>query len=402
MAKDKNIEEVVARYLSGVLEEGDREVLEAWLAESGKKRSLLRQVKNDQWMREELAKMYQVDQSAAWEKFKAANPMTESPVVPATRPSIYSWKMIAAAVLILVAAGWWYTSDHKTTRPDIAGIEDASSKKQNDDVNPGGNKAILKLADGSTIVLDNAANGILTNQGNAQVRKTDAGKLVYEDSHTSSSASVVYNTITTPHGGTYQITLPDGTRAWLNAGSSITFPTAFLGKERNIEMTGEIYLEVMKDKSKPFKVAVSKEGTQIEVLGTHFNIKAYADESGVKTTLLEGSVRVRKGSNATTIKPGEQANVNKDALSVKKKVDLDEIMGWRNGLFVFKRITIEDMLKEIARYYDIREVEYKDRIPDAFDAIISRNLSLAKVLHVIEATDLVHFKIEGRKIIVSR
>ncbi|MGI8637223.1 MAG: FecR family protein [Segetibacter sp.] len=264
------------------------------------------------------------------------------------------------------------------------------------DIPPGSDKAILQLADGSTIVLDDANDGALAQQGNSKVIKLN-GKLNYNA--LPGSNEVVYNSISTPRGGKFQIELPDGTQVWLNATSSLRFPTAFVEKNRRVEITGEAYFEVAKDKSKPFIVSVN--GAEVEVLGTHFNVMAYKDEAVVKTTLLEGAIKFVKGTASNTLKPGQQAQVlNSGQVKVVDGVNLDEVVAWKNGLFNFQGEDIGTVIRLLARWYDV-DVIYNERVDDLFYAKIPRSTNLSAVLKLLELTGKVHFEIDGRKITVK-
>jgi ferric-dicitrate binding protein FerR (iron transport regulator) len=271
------------------------------------------------------------------------------------------------------------------------------------DIMPGGNKAILTLGDNTTINLDDAKNGVVGQQGNTQVVKSKEGRLDYYTVGAKASA-ITYNLLTTPRGGQYQLALPDGSKVWLNAASSLRYPTAFAGKERVVELHGEAYFEIAPNPSMPFKVAVSQQAgeapAEIEVLGTHFNVKAYADEPAVHTTLLEGSVRVRKGRNIVPLQPGQQASWNSARDVRVVPADVEEAVAWKNGLFKFNEATIEDVMRQLSRWYDV-EVVYTNGIPgDLFRGEIYRNVNVSKVLKVLEASG-VQFKVEGKKILVQ-
>jgi len=318
------------------------------------------------------------------------------------------WLLPAAAavtILILLSVGYLMFST-KSSKTGIA-EEVLIEKKINNDVAPGGNKAVLTLADGSVIVLDSVSNGMISHQGNIKVEKLNRGLLAYTKNgkQAISNNEVFFNTISTPRGGQYKVTLADGTKVWLNAASSIHFPVAFTGKERKVEITGEAYFEVAKDKSKPFKVKANS--SEIEVLGTHFNVNAYDDEAEVKTTLLEGKVKVSALSLNDTrspqfLKPGEQATVNKEGkINVKDHADTEEAVAWVNGYFQFKSADLKTILRQIARWYDV-EIEYKGNVNTHFTGQLTRNENVSKVLNELMLTGEVHFKIDGKKIIVSR
>jgi transmembrane sensor len=271
----------------------------------------------------------------------------------------------------------------------------AKNKPGKTKITPGGNKAILTLQDGSTIVLDDAKDGTLAKQGNATVVKTASGQLVYNGAN-NGEQKVSYNTMSTPRGGQYKLTLPDGTQVWLNSASSITYPTAFAGNERKVSITGEAYFEVAKDKTKPFHVKADSQ--DIEVLGTHFNVMAYADEDAIKTTLLEGSVKVVGSGSSGILKPGEQA-VNKNGELQISLAPVDEAMAWKNGYFKFNRVGIKYIMRQLSRWYDV-DVVYEGRAKDdEFVGTIGRGENIVQALHLLELTN-VHFKIKDKTIIV--
>ena len=320
------------------------------------------------------------------------------------------WMRMAAAasvLLVLGVAAYWLIRTRET-KPGTTTI--ATTK----DISPGGNKAILILADNSTIVLDSAANGKLAQQGTAIVTKSNDGQLSYASSSLPASregrGEVKFNTLRTPRGGQYQLVLPDGSKVWLNAASSITYPTAFPGKERKITIDGEAYLEVVHNAAKPFKVEAN--GSEVEVLGTHFNVHAYNDEPVEKITLIEGRVKVGKRSRAQSgangkqesviLKPGEQTSVSQTSQpSQPIPVQTEEVLAWKNGLFNFANADIESIMKQIERWYDV-EVVYEGPRPEGhFRGKIPRNVMASEMLKIIEASG-VHFKIENKKIIIVK
>lgn len=273
----------------------------------------------------------------------------------------------------------------------------SAPEKKTDDIAPGGSKAILTLADGTQVILDSADNGAVTNQGKVTIIKLSDGQLAYKNGSTSPVANLQYNTISTPRGGQYQLTLADGTRVWLNAESSLKYPTAFSAGERRVTLTGEGYFEVAHDAKNPFFVKAS--GTEVKVLGTHFDVNAYEDESSVNTTLLEGSVKVTSGGGSKMITPGEQAQVNDKGRIHTSRVDVNEVVAWKDGKFIFEKADIHDVMKQISRWYDV-DVEYRGNISGHFGGTISKNVHASKVLEMLEFTGGVHFKIEGKKVIV--
>ena len=312
---------------------------------------------------------------------------------------------IAAAVILVISTGYYLLSEHKSRQADNAG----NLVQIEQDILPGGDKAVLTLGDGTQILLDTAGNGTLSHQGNSRVMKLNSGQLAYNSSKSSTTSSneVLYNTITTPRGGQFQIVLPDGSKVWLNAASSLRFPTDFVGGERLVEITGEAYFEVAKFSSPvtsgkgamPFIVQLT-DGSQVKVLGTHFNINAYADEASVNTTLLEGSVLVKKGKSIRKLAPGQQARMNASGMNIINGVDLEQVVAWKNGLFNFHEESLQSAMRQISRWYDV-EVVFDKGIPDIrFGGKIQRNLKLQQIINGLEDAE-VHFRIEGKKLIVS-
>jgi transmembrane sensor len=299
---------------------------------------------------------------------------------------------IAASVTIFIGiAAYFFTSHHTDTQTLAA------------DFNPGGNKAILTLSNGSTIILDNAKNGQLTSQGGTVVNKTNDGEIIYDASQfpqTETGAKPAYNTISTPKGGQYKVVLADGTRAWLNSVSSISFPTAFHGKDRQVEITGEVYFEVAKNKKKPFLVKAANQ--LVEVLGTHFNINSYDDEPDIKTTLLEGSVQIRQlNSNfSALLHPGQQAVNRSSGPILVQHVDIEQVIAWKNGMFQINDASIATLMRQASRWYNV-DIEYEGKVPDRkFSGKIKRDVKASEFLQMLSYFNL-HFSVEGQKIIIK-
>ncbi|GAC1591523.1 MAG: hypothetical protein NVS3B19_12650 [Ginsengibacter sp.] len=322
------------------------------------------------------------------------------------RAKLFKLLKVAAAVIILVLSTTMYFYFNKKTENTLARKEN-KVRPYKKDILPGSNKATLLLADGSTIILDDVKNGALTQQGNSKVVKIN-GKLAYNSSG-SNANEILYNTITTPRGGQYQIELSDGSQVWLNAASSLHFPTAFTGKERKVEIIGEAYFEVAKNKDKPFIVTAN--GAEVQVLGTHFNVMAYNDEAALKTTLLEGSVKFVNGSTSNILKPGQQSQLTKDGqLKLLSNVDVNAVVAWKNGFFHFENADIETVMKQLSRWYDV-ELIYQDKagldypnkkVRDLLHADIPRNTKLSDVLKALEIAGGAKFEIEGKKIIIEK
>lgn len=308
------------------------------------------------------------------------------------------FRLSAAAVVIFMLFGAAFHLLHqKNETAPLAKNVDIRPEK---DIPPGHNNAVLTLDNGASILLDTAANGTLARQGNSKVLKLN-GRVAYNKTG-DMNAKPVYNTITTANGNQYQLILTDGTKVWLNAASSIRFPTAFSGKERRVKITGEVYFEVAHDRTKPFKVEFSnasgKKG-EVEVLGTHFDVNAYPDEKDIKTTLLEGSVRIRQSDNTQMLSPGQQAIIRSDAIILRKDVDVAQVTAWKDGYFLFNNTDIQTIMRQVARWYDA-DVTFEGKIPaDGFTGKISRNVPLSKFVKVLELNDL-KVKTEGRKVTV--
>jgi len=307
-------------------------------------------------------------------------------------PYLFLRQIAAAAILFIILGGGvtFYL------------IKSNNRNYTKNNIPPGGNKAILTLANGTTIILGNIKNGILTLQGGTVVKKTANGQLVYDASDVRNS-TLAYNTISTPRGGQYTVILPDSTRVYLNAASSLRFPTSFGGKFRTVSLTGEAYFEVAHNKNKPFMVASA--GQTVEVLGTHFDINAYNDEHVIKTTLLEGSVKVTASGKIALLIPGQQSQVvqNKSLdtlINVVQNVSLDEAVAWKNGYFQFESASLQSIMRQFSRWYDVKVIYEGQPDNRLFSGQIHRNLNAAQALDLLNYAN-VHFTIDGKTIIVS-
>ncbi|HEV2833654.1 MAG TPA: FecR family protein [Hanamia sp.] len=355
------------------------------------------------------------------EKFSSLlnNARSKAPVI-----SLYStqkkmrlvkWAAAASVLLIILVGSYFGFYSRNSPTAEISKTPATRVELRKGDIAPGGNKAILTLADGSVIDLDSAQNGTLTTQGNIKIIKGEDGQLLYYVDQESSPV-MGYNTISTPRGGKYEIVLSDGTKVWLNAASSLKFPASFTGKTRDVTLTGEGYFEVAhltseEQRKVPFIVSVASsigdgKGITVEVLGTHFNVNAYSDGNSVATTLLEGSVKVIKGISANSgsrsvlLKPGEQADLTKaDNFKVNHYANIEEVIAWKNDNFEFNNASVTDIMRQISRWYDV-DVEYRGLIPEhKLTGKISRNVNLSKLIDMIQYTG-VNMKIENKKIIV--
>jgi len=300
-----------------------------------------------------------------------------------------------AAIFICVVTGMYFWFQPGTSNQQVSKVSKRATVVE-DIIVPGGNKAVLTLSDGSHITLDSSHIGALIKQGNAKVVNLSTATLAYKagSEHT---GEVVYNTLSTFNGGQYQLILSDGTKVWLNASSSIYYPTIFTGTERRVAVTGEAYFEVAKNASMPFEISVRD--VQVQVLGTHFNIMAYNDETSINTTLLEGAVKILKGSETRLLLPGQQSRITKSKSIKVVDADIEEVMAWKNGWFQFDGYDIEKVLRQVSRWYNV-DIAYEGKIPAGhFTGSVSRENNISQVLKIMEAGG-VRFKIEGRKIVV--
>ncbi|MGF7037429.1 FecR family protein [Mucilaginibacter lappiensis] len=306
------------------------------------------------------------------------------------------WWTAAAMVLLSIGLGSLFFNN----QPQKLIVKNEIKKTKNNIIKPGTTTAVLTLANGANIVLDNAANGVVATSGNTAIKKLKNGLLSYTDNGTDAGVDAnALNTITIPRGGQYTVTLPDGTNVWLNSESSLTYPVGFKGTNRKVSLKGEAYFEVAKNKQMPFIVHTNE--VDVKVLGTHFNVKAYQDDSGVKTTLLEGSVRLSNTVAFAMLVPGEQGVADRSAKKIaKKKANINQVMAWKSGYFVFREDDIHDIMKQISRWYDV-DVEYRGNMSNIkFGGTYSKNKDINELLKGLELTGLIHFKIEGRRIIV--
>ncbi len=311
-----------------------------------------------------------------------------------TWPILYKSLSAAAAIIILLGIGLYFRSSLNSN----PGTQKASVQL-NADALPGVNKAMLILGNGQKIILDSLINGLIAKTENFEVNKTENGQLVYHafDKNYKNARSEDINTLVTPRGGEYRITLPDGSKVWLNATSSIKFPGVFKGNIREVELNGEAYFEIAKNSAMPFRVRTN--GAQIEVIGTHFNIKAYGNEKRMKTTLVEGSIKITAGNSSHLLKPGQQAILTKGELKVLDNVDIEEQVAWKNGLFLFKDTSIEDVMSQVASWYDLNVI-FEGKIPEKYlTGKVSRSVNASEFMNLLKYAG-VKFKIKEKNIII--
>ncbi len=312
--------------------------------------------------------------------------------VPPPRRAVITLKRVAvaAAFVLLVGVTYWMAVRRQTAKqPELA------QQALPAIIAPGGNKAVLTLADGSVVTLDSAGKQVI-RQGGVAIQQQN-GQLSYASQPT--DGSVHFNKLTTPRGGQFKIVLPDGTRVWLNSASMLRYPTAFTGTERSVELDGQGYFEVAANAQQPFKVKVHD--MEVQVLGTDFDIMAYRDETTINTTLLTGSIQVKEGNAKQLLRPGQQAVMNNlDHQLTVRTANIREVTAWKNGLFVFNDMALPAILREVARWYDVEIVYKTSPGAELYGGGIGRNLQLADILALLEGNGYNHFRIEGRKVIV--
>jgi ferric-dicitrate binding protein FerR (iron transport regulator) len=302
------------------------------------------------------------------------------------------WFHWAAAALVILFLGSGYYYFTRQNEPEKAVV--LQSQKTNDIAPPNTINAVLTLSNGQKIILDSTGNGVVATQGKVNVVKLASGEIAYKGN----SENIEYNTLTNPRGSkVISLILSDGTKVWLNAASTLKYPTAFIGNERKVEITGEAYFEVAHKAAMPF--IVTKGETSVRVLGTHFNVSAYDDEQSLDVTLLEGSVKVSNGNENLLIAPGQQADIQDSRLTVHNNADLEEVMAWKNGYFSYKGAGVETIMRQVSRWYNV-DVIFEKPVTEKFYAQVSRNTNVSKLLKMLEATKAVHFKINGKTITV--
>lgn len=371
---EEELQQILKRYSEGKATEQEKALLESWYLNYNSDHS-------------EQAQMPEVLE-AVDRVWASVNPV---PLV-AKELSLFAKLSIAAAVLFILSFGTWFILQ----KQEPAVFELSAAK----DIEPGQNKATLTLASGRKIILAEAAAGKLLREPGLSISRTKSGALIYTSKGTGKTlAGAALNTLETFKGEQHQLILPDGSHVWLNAASSITFPDAF-SAIREVSVSGEVYFEVAHDRTRPF--VVKSKGQRVEVLGTHFNINVYPDEPSGKTTLLEGAVRIStEASGSSRLKPGEQASLTAGKITVAK-VSTDEVIAWKNGYFMFESEDIRSVMRKIARWYNV-EVVYEGDVPqDTFGGTIDRFAKVSQVLKKLQLTDKVHFKVEGRRIIVTK
>lgn len=371
---------LIAGFLKETLSKKETEELDDWINASEENMILFEKMTDEK----------NVEQATVWfKKMHVEAELQETKRNIQQRKSIFLWPYAIAAAVIVVIVGGIYMFKGKVGKPDTVVVS-----REEKDLLPGTNMAILTLDNGQQIVLESNGADTMIN-GQVKLLRKD-GQLVYNN--TGQTTDAAYNTLTVPRKGRYKLVLPDGTRVWLNAASSVRYPVAFTGDERKVFITGETFFEVAKDKAKPFRVVAGN--VTVEALGTQFNVNAYSNEPFLAATLIEGSVRITAGSKENLLKPGQQAQITNDGFSVLN-TDVGNVIAWKENQFKFSGTSLDEIMRQVERWYDA-DVVFNDNVNLHLNATIERGVPVSKLLHILEQTGQVHFKIDGKKIIVMQ
>ena len=384
---------LIAKERLGELTGAEGEELALWLAEREENRTWKEELTNEGYV-SQLISEYESGEAnveVSLQAFHRAH-MDKAPVVMMKQKAKFNRWWAAAAMIPLLAVGIWMVRNSKHHDVDTSGPSSPVAE-----IRPAHHAATLTLSNGSQILLDSASSVMAIKSAGVRI-DYKAGRVDY-DEEKPAGAEVVYNTLTTAKGGLYQVVLSDGTKVWLNAESSVRYPTTFTGKERRVELKGEGYFEVADRKEQPFSVSV--DGMIIHVLGTEFDVMAYAEEGRKKTTLVRGAVKVENGKEARQLRAGEQATAtNEGTLSVTSQVDVESVIAWKFGFFQFSHMNIKTLMREIARWYDVEVVYQREDLSGEYGGRISRKLNLSELISLLEGNGVGHFKIEGHRLIV--
>lgn len=395
---------LVAGFLRQTLSETEHDELDAWMTASPANQRLFEELTNPHTIESRIAAFDEPVTEEALARIKEKLQISEGSIPIGRQPK--RWLYAAASVALLAGVFVVYTLMNRTTKPSNEPISE-------NPLQPGGNYALLVLANGDTVNLHDAQNGLIDSSSGSEVMKTAEGQLSYENPE---AMMIAYHTLSTPVGGQFSVTLPDGSRVWLNSSSKLRYPVAFTGKERVVELEGEGFFDIKKHLTPspspqgergvntPFVVKL-RGGADVEVVGTKFNINTYTDEQTMNTTLIEGRVIVgprETGADRQTLLPNQQARVGKDGeIEVVKGVDTEEVIAWKNGRFRFRDEKIETIMRQVGRWYGA-EIVYEGKVDYHFNATLLRSEPIERLLEVLEETGRVRFRVEGRKIVVSR
>lgn len=390
--KTQRVAYLITGYIRKTLTVAEQDELDKWIEARDANMQLFEELTDEKHIQQNIAWMQKLQTNDALLKTKRSIGFEQH---EQKKFLTYLWPCLVAASLVsVIVLSFLFFDRSGTGRP--------YSPEQMDvvrtDVPPGGNRATLRLSDGRIIDLNQSDNGVLKTEAGSEVNKSKDGELVYSASGDDLQA-VVYHTLSTPKGGQYMLTLADGSKVWLNAASSIYFPSQFTGSERIVKITGEAYFEVAKNASKPFIVQLPDDN-KIRVLGTHFVASSYANEGSQEVTLEEGSVEVTANTGKMVkLQPGQQASISSSSLSVNKDVDMEAALGFVNGNFVLRNADIQTIMRQIERWYDVKIV-YRTSTSEHFNATISRSENVSQLLHLLELTGKINFNVKNNTIYV--
>lgn len=403
-----HIADLVYKYLCNEITPEEEAELLQWRMQSVHNQTLFNKILTEDLLKAEVEKLYEFNIDEAWNRINQKINQYEAASSPKYLVSWQKITSIAAILAVLILGAYWLIKPQAAKQPALV----KEKKTIMLDKAPGHAGAILILDNGKQLVLDSTGNGILTVDGNINIIKKD-GQLIYAN-EADNAATLVYNTMVTPRARQYNLTLSDGTKVWLNSGSSLRFPVAFITDERRVEITGEAYFEVAHAAlnngkgRKPFIVQVNKSGSSsgmdIEVLGTHFNINAYDDEENIKTTLLEGKVNIKLNhQQQMELKPGQQAKYaekKNSGLKIVNDVDLEKTIAWKTGKFEFDDMELQAIMRQISRWYDVDIVYERNPDDEKYGGAISKSVQLSDVLKMLEVNG-VRFRLEGARLYVK-
>jgi len=392
------IDELIIKFLNGTITPDENIGLINWINDSEGNKQIFENITNKEWVAIELDKINEFDENAGWGTISSSLKQSER----LNKRKDKKWYQFAAAATIMFAlsiGSWFYLQNVKRIPSQNLSQKVRFGKEFKP---PKSNNAILTLSDGREIILKNSAKDKKITVAGVEVTETKDGQVIYKVKNRDDNNVIIQNTLAVPRGSKpLQLVLVDGTKVWVNTGSSVIFPSKFIGVDRKVKMTGEVFFEVAKNKHMPFKVMAN--GVETEALGTQFNINAYSDEPNTKITLIEGSIKVEKRKNklligSLIVKPNQQV-IAEDRLSLTNTANISETMAWRNGQFYFEGANIKTIMNQISKWYNV-DIEYKGNIDYSLVLKISKDVPMSELLKIMELTDLVRFKVEGKKIIV--
>lgn len=390
------IADLINAYFQRSLGVAEAEELDVWLNADENNRKFFNELSDEEALRDKLSLLNHVKADATWNK-TLKGIRNKQPVYLKFRRRM----AIAASIMMIVGLGIWWGTHFRNTSDNRSAELSTKQTKTFEDIAPGSIGATLTLANGKKIILSAQSDGKLASEAGILISKTADGQLVYEiqASTAKENSQGLINTLSTANGQTYMVTLPDKSKVWLNAASSLSFSAGLINKGiRKVNLSGEAYFEVAKNSGHPFVVA--SQGQQVEVLGTHFNVNSYGDESNTRTTLLEGAVRVASdGGKTVVLRPGQQSAVSGNGLLTTSEVDTEPIVAWKNGLTSFRNAEIKTIMQQISRWYDV-DIRYAQGIPGKlFSGEIPRNANLSELMKVLEFSGI-RLKVENRTITV--